>query len=90
MYFQETHILHNFNRDLYGCILKVCIVGYLRPEKNFDSLDSLIEAIQKDISDTQELLESPEFLKFKTHEFFSASESSSSNGQNGHHVNGHI
>lgn len=83
--------MHNFNRDLYGCLLKVCIVGYLRPEKNFDSLEALIKAIQKDISDTEELLEGPEMLKFKTHEFFNENEAtnghhSNSNGQ--HQVNG--
>lgn len=73
--------MHDFNRDLYGCLLKVCIVGYLRPEKNFNSLDALIEAIKKDISDTEEFLEDPELLKFKTHKFFEAT-------TNGHHVHG--
>ncbi|XP_043421293.1 riboflavin kinase isoform X1 [Prionailurus bengalensis] len=34
----ETHIMHTFEEDFYGEILNVAIVGYLRPEKNFDSL----------------------------------------------------
>ncbi|XP_072877619.1 riboflavin kinase isoform X4 [Chlorocebus sabaeus] len=34
----ETHIMHTFKEDFYGEILNVAIVGYLRPEKNFDSL----------------------------------------------------
>lgn len=30
--------MHTFKEDFYGEILNVAIVGYLRPEKNFDSL----------------------------------------------------
>uniref|UniRef100_A0A0K8TSR2 Riboflavin kinase n=1 Tax=Tabanus bromius TaxID=304241 RepID=A0A0K8TSR2_TABBR len=66
----ETHILHNFGRDLYGCLLKVCIVGYLRPEQNFDSLEALIEAINTDIREARELLEADEHKKTKENSFF--------------------
>lgn len=50
--------------------MKVVIVGYLRPEKNFDSLEALITAIKTDIADAEKLLEAPELQKLKTHEFF--------------------
>ena len=73
--------------------MRVCIVGYLRPEKNFDSLDALIEAIHTDISDAERLLDDPESASFKNHEFFlkSKSENVIVNGQtktesNGHHI----
>ncbi|XP_011184860.1 putative riboflavin kinase [Zeugodacus cucurbitae] len=56
----ETHILHKFDGDLYGHLLKVCIVGYLRPERNFNSLEELISAIQTDIEDAKKLLENVE------------------------------
>lgn len=69
---------------MYGCLLKVCIVGYLRPEMNFDSLESLIEAIRKDISDTEELLQNPEYLKFQTHEFFTPEQINGHQNANGH------
>ena len=49
----ETHIIHTFKEDFYGEILNVAIVGYLRPEKNFDSLESLISAIQGDIEEAK-------------------------------------
>ncbi|XP_053445390.1 riboflavin kinase-like [Nycticebus coucang] len=42
----ETHNMHTFKEDFYGEILNVAIFGYLRPEKKFDSLESLISAIQ--------------------------------------------
>uniref|UniRef100_A0A8C3C1D5 Riboflavin kinase n=1 Tax=Cairina moschata TaxID=8855 RepID=A0A8C3C1D5_CAIMO len=34
----ETHIIHTFKEDFYGEILSIAIIGYIRPEKNFDSL----------------------------------------------------
>ena len=37
----ETHIIHNFENDFYDSELIVVMLGYLRPEKNFDSLDAL-------------------------------------------------
>lgn len=83
---QETHIMHDFNRDLYGCLLKVCIIGYLRPETNFDSLEALIAAIQKDITDANEFLDRPENVKLNSHQFFkSDDENVTTNG----HSNGY-
>ena len=67
---QETHILHNFAGDLYGSLLKVCIVGYLRPEQNFDSLEALIKAIKNDIDQADKLLNSEEHETFKSIDFF--------------------
>ncbi|ERE77599.1 riboflavin kinase-like protein [Cricetulus griseus] len=69
----ETHIIHTFKEDFYGEILNVAIVGYLRPEKNFDSLESLISAIQADIEEAKKQLDLPEHLKFKDDNFFQVS-----------------
>ncbi|XP_037924305.1 putative riboflavin kinase isoform X2 [Hermetia illucens] len=66
----ETHIMHNFNRDLYGSVLKVCIAGYLRAEMNFNSLDALIEAIQNDIKQASEQLDKSEYKQYSDHPFF--------------------
>ncbi|KAA0199329.1 hypothetical protein HAZT_HAZT009265 [Hyalella azteca] len=35
---QETHILHVFDEDFYGSWLRVVVLGYIRPELNFESL----------------------------------------------------
>jgi len=35
---QETHILHEFGTQLHGQLLKVCILDYIRPERNFNSI----------------------------------------------------
>lgn len=66
----ETHILHQFDDDFYGQVLKVCMLGYLRPELNFNSLEELIGAIRKDISDAETSLENPKLLEFKNNDFF--------------------
>lgn len=66
----ETHIIHDFQRDLYGSLLKVCICGYLRPEKNFESLEKLIEAINADIKEAEIKLESEENINYKNSIFF--------------------
>ncbi|RZC33396.1 Flavokinase domain containing protein, partial [Asbolus verrucosus] len=68
----ETYILHKFEEDFYGKVLKVVMLGYLRPEKNFDSLDELIAAINDDVKEAEEKLELAEFADYKTHQFFSA------------------
>lgn len=62
--------MHDFGKDFYGSLLKVAIVGYLRPETNFEGLESLITAIRKDIADADRLLDSSENQLFKSHEFF--------------------
>ncbi|CAG5131907.1 unnamed protein product [Candidula unifasciata] len=67
----ETHIIHKFDHDFYGQHLKTIILGYIRPMCNFESLDSLIAAIHKDIADAVEHLKEPECLKYSQHPFFS-------------------
>ena len=34
----ETHVMHTYDNQFYGKWLKVLICGYIRPEKNYDSL----------------------------------------------------
>ncbi|XP_054939854.1 riboflavin kinase-like [Physeter macrocephalus] len=76
----ETHIMHTFKEDFYAEILNVAIVGYLRPEKNFDSLESLISAIQGDIEEAKKRLELPEHSKLKEYNFFPVPKSKIMNG----------
>jgi riboflavin kinase/FMN adenylyltransferase len=43
----EIHLL-DFSGDLYGKILNVTFVEYIRPEKKFDSLEELVKQIEED------------------------------------------
>lgn len=56
----ETHVMHPFKEDFYGEILNGAIVGYFRPEKDFDSYESLMSAIQGDIEKAKKRLDLPE------------------------------
>lgn len=66
----ETHILHNFEEDFYGKELRVIMLGYIRQEASFNSLEELIKAIKSDIDKAKEELVKPEYAKYKTDSFF--------------------
>ncbi|XP_033293063.1 riboflavin kinase-like [Orcinus orca] len=72
----ETNIMHTFKEE----ILNVAIAGYLRPEKNFDCLESLISAIQGDIEEAKKRLDLLEHLKLKEDNFFQVPKSKMMNG----------
>ncbi|MBZ3882823.1 Riboflavin kinase [Sciurus carolinensis] len=76
----KTHIIHTFEEDSYGEIRSVAIFGYLRTEKNFDSLELLISAIQGDIEEAKKRLDLPEYLKLKDDNFFQFPKSKIMNG----------
>jgi len=64
----EVHIMHNFDHDFYGEILSVMVVGYIRDERNFSSLDELILEIKNDISIADRELDKEVNVKLK-HDF---------------------
>uniref|UniRef100_A0A4W5LE82 Riboflavin kinase n=1 Tax=Hucho hucho TaxID=62062 RepID=A0A4W5LE82_9TELE len=78
----ETHVIHTFKEDFYGQILSVVMVGYIRPERSYDSLDALIAAINHDIEEAKRNLELPEHLKLKEDNFFRATASTSTTTSN--------
>ena len=66
----ETHIIHKFDGDLYGKTLSTVLVGYLRPEANFESLEKLIEEINGDIENGLKLNKLAENVKYRSDDFF--------------------
>ncbi|XP_048854660.1 riboflavin kinase [Brienomyrus brachyistius] len=66
----ETHVIHKFKEDFYGATLSVVLVGYIRPEKNYESLDALIAAIKSDIEEAERRLDLPDHQKLKQDNFF--------------------
>jgi len=65
----EVHLLHKFQDDFYDEELKVIITGYIRPEKDFSSLDELIKEIKNDIAIAERQLEEPVVNKLKNDDF---------------------
>ncbi|XP_003742040.2 uncharacterized protein LOC100904030 [Galendromus occidentalis] len=66
----EIHLIHEFPEDFYGATLKVLFLGYLRGEKNFDSVNELISQIRKDIADSKEALTAQDCSKYRSDPFF--------------------
>ncbi|KAM4745475.1 riboflavin kinase isoform 1-T4 [Anableps anableps] len=73
----EAHVIHKFKEDFYGEILSVVLVGYIRSEKSFPSLEDLIAAINNDIEEAKVMLELPEHRKLKDDNFFTSTTKSS-------------
>jgi len=65
----EAHIIHEYAEDFYGQLLKVIVLGYIRPMQTFKNLDELKNAIRTDIQIAKDLLELPENIKFSKHPF---------------------
>ncbi|KAF4553131.1 Riboflavin kinase-like protein [Elsinoe fawcettii] len=61
----EVHIMHAFAKDFYGKRMKVLILGFIRPEYDYVSLDSLVEDIRTDIDVSLKSLERETYQKHK-------------------------
>lgn len=72
----EVHIIHQFDQDFYGSLLKICVLNYIRPEMDFNSVNELITQIRLDIDVANSELVKPEMACFRDHEFFSCGNSS--------------
>ncbi|KAI5464638.1 hypothetical protein BGZ63DRAFT_412174 [Mariannaea sp. PMI_226] len=44
----EVHVLHKFTTDFYGVPMRLLILGFIREEKDYKSLEALIEDINFD------------------------------------------
>lgn len=56
----EVHVLHDFGADFYGATLHAAVLGFVRPEHNFASLDDLKQAIADDVSYARARLSDPD------------------------------
>jgi len=60
---QEVHILHKFPQDFYGSQMALSILGYIRPEYDYVSKESLIEDIEEDIRVAQRSLQREKWME---------------------------
>ena len=51
----ETFVF-DFSGDLYGAAVSVALIAHLRGEENFDSLDALIEQMDRDSAEARAIL----------------------------------
>ncbi len=59
-------------REFYGKEMRLCLIGFLRPELKFGSVDELIAGIANDVAVAKAVLEDPKAQKFCKLPFFSA------------------
>ena len=45
----EVHVMKKFERDFYGCEMRISILGWIREEFDYKSLEALVEDIRTDI-----------------------------------------
>ncbi|PKI74742.1 hypothetical protein CRG98_004851 [Punica granatum] len=69
----EPWLLHEFDEDFYGEELLLVVVGYIRPELNFPSLESLIEKIHDDRRIAEKALELPLYSKHRNDPYLEVS-----------------
>lgn len=70
----EIHILSRFPSDFYGATLSLMILGYIRPEYDYVSLDALVEDIREDIRVAQRSLARDAYKKFRGDAFLRGEE----------------
>ncbi|CAG8582434.1 11460_t:CDS:2 [Paraglomus brasilianum] len=66
----EVHIINTFSSDFYGVELRVIVLGFIRPEKDYSSVDALIKDIHIDIEAAKRSLQREAYLTFKDNDFF--------------------
>ncbi|KAL0078709.1 hypothetical protein J3Q64DRAFT_1758519 [Phycomyces blakesleeanus] len=66
----EVHIIHEFPEDFYGVSIRVIVLGYIRPEQNYPSLDALIRDIKTDVEVAKHSLKRPAYDAFQSDALF--------------------
>lgn len=61
----EVHIMHDFEQDFYGSHMNLVILGFIRPEYDYVSLESLVEDIRTDIRVARDSLAREAYARFR-------------------------
>ncbi|KAF7722106.1 riboflavin kinase [Apophysomyces ossiformis] len=67
---KEVHVIHEFPEDFYGVDIRVLVLGYVRPEQNYPSLDALIRDIRTDVEAANQSLKRKAYDDLRSHELF--------------------
>ncbi|KAL6249260.1 riboflavin kinase [Rhinocladiella similis] len=61
----EIHVLHDFSYDFYGAALNLLMLGFIRPEYDYTSLEALVDDIKTDCDVARRSLERDAYEKYK-------------------------
>lgn len=59
----EVHIMHKFEQDFYNALLNLTILGFIRQEQDYKSLEALIEDINIDIDVARQSLQRSAYVE---------------------------
>ena len=62
-------MIHKFHNDFYNALMNLSILGFIRPELNYDSLQALIDDINFDTEVAKKSLDREAYQKLKKDEF---------------------
>lgn len=65
----EVHVMHKFEKDFYGDHMNLVILGFIRPEYDYVSKESLIEDIEFDVGVARRGLEREAYKRFEGDEY---------------------
>lgn len=60
----EVHIMHDFSVEFYDSHMNIVILGHIRPELDYESVEKLISDIKTDIDVAGRSLARPAYAKF--------------------------
>ncbi|KAI9275091.1 hypothetical protein EDC94DRAFT_654505 [Helicostylum pulchrum] len=66
----EVHVIHEFPQDFYDAPIRVLVLGFIRSEQNYPSLDALITDIKTDVEVAKHSLLRKHYLQHKEHVLF--------------------
>lgn len=61
----EIHLLHDFAHDFYGAALNLLMLGFIRPEYDYVSLEALVDDIKTDCDVARRSLQRPAYDEFQ-------------------------
>jgi riboflavin kinase len=62
----EVHIMHDFEHQFYGSHMNLAILGFIRPEYDYVSVESLIGDIKTDIDVAGQSLARPAYAELRS------------------------
>lgn len=66
----EVHILHTYSDDFYGEHMRVIVLGYIRAQRKYESLEALIQDIELDKRVGEQSLRRPAYEAYRHHTWF--------------------
>ncbi|VVT49498.1 uncharacterized protein SAPINGB_P002299 [Magnusiomyces paraingens] len=66
----EIYIMHKFGGPFYGARIRYVVLGYIRPELDYVSVEALIADINTDVQVAERSLARKEYSKYKDDAFF--------------------